>query len=134
MDTVKTRSFVVAGMLESSNTRFTVWTIEAFTTLGFRFGGVAVFGAAFMGCPSGSHIITVGLMILRFNGAIWTVRLIEVKAVNTRTHGDLALDDITAVRQDGEDGGRVQNPVNHMDDPIGCHNVGGRQLNALLTQ
>lgn len=44
------------------------------------------------------------------------------------------LDDITAVRQDGKDGGRVQKPVNHMDDPVGRHDVGARQMDALLAQ
>lgn len=49
-------------------------------------------------------------------------------------HCDLSLDDITAVRQDGKDGGRVQKPVNHVDDPVGRHNVGARQMDALLAQ
>lgn len=40
-------------------------------------------------------------------------------------HGDLALSDITAVRQDGKDGGRVQKAVDHVDDPVGRHNVSG---------
>ena len=49
-------------------------------------------------------------------------------------HGDLVIDDVTAVRQDGEDGGRVQQPVNHMDNPVGRHDVGGHQSDALLPQ
>ncbi len=49
-------------------------------------------------------------------------------------HGDLTLGDVTAVRQDGKNGGRVQKPINHMDDPIGSNNVGARQMDALLAQ
>lgn len=49
-------------------------------------------------------------------------------------HGDLALNYIAAVRQDGKDGRRVEKPVNHVDDPVGCHNVGAGQTDALLTQ
>lgn len=49
-------------------------------------------------------------------------------------HGDLALDDITSMRQDGKDGGRVQKPIDHVDDPVGRNDVGARQVDALLTQ
>lgn len=49
-------------------------------------------------------------------------------------HDDFAVDDVTAVGQDGEDGGRVQKPVNHVDDPVGRHDVGARQTDALFTQ
>lgn len=49
-------------------------------------------------------------------------------------HSDLAVNNITAVRHDGKDGGRVQQPVNHMYDSIGCHDVGAHQTDALLTQ
>lgn len=47
-------------------------------------------------------------------------------------HSDLALDDITAMRQDRENGGWVQQPVNHMYDPVGRHNVSARQTDALF--
>lgn len=106
MDTVKARSFVIAGMLESSNTGFTVWAIETFTTLCYLFGGVAEFCAAFTECRPERRcdVITANLMAVHFSGAFWTFSLIEVTAVNTWTHSDLALDDITAMRQDGEDG------------------------------
>lgn len=105
MDTVKTRSFVVAGMLESSNTGFTVRTVETFTTLCYRFGGIAEFGAACTECrpERGCDVITATLMSVHFSGSLWALSLIQVIAVNTWTHDDLAFDDITAVRQDGED-------------------------------
>lgn len=38
------------------------------------------------------------------------------------------------MRQDGKDGGRVQKPVDHVDDPVGRNDVGARQVDALLTQ
>lgn len=48
--------------------------------------------------------------------------------------GDLALCDVAAVRQDGQDGGRVQQPVNHVDDAVGGHDVGAGQADSLLPQ
>lgn len=136
MNTVKARSFVIAGTFESSNTGFTIRTIKTFTTLCYLSGGVAVFGTAYTKCWSERRcgVTTANLMTFHFNGTFWTLRLIEITAVNTGTHDDLALSDITAVRQDGKDGGRVENPVNHMDDPIGRHNVGARQMDAVLAQ
>lgn len=38
------------------------------------------------------------------------------------------------MRQDGKDGGRIQQPVNHMYDPVGRNDVGARQMDALLAQ
>lgn len=49
-------------------------------------------------------------------------------------HDDLALNYIAAVRQDGKDGRRVQQPVNHVDDPVGRHDVSAGETDALLAQ
>lgn len=46
---------------------------------------------------------------------------------------DVALGDVAAVRQDRKDGRWVEQPINHMDDPVGGHNVSTLQMNALLT-
>lgn len=49
-------------------------------------------------------------------------------------HDDFALGGITAVRQDGQDGGRVQQPVDHVDDPVGRHDVSTRQTDSFVPQ
>ena len=38
------------------------------------------------------------------------------------------------MRQDRQNGGWIQEPVDHMNDPVGRHDVGGRQADALLAQ
>lgn len=38
------------------------------------------------------------------------------------------------MRQDREDGGWVQQSVNHMYDPIGRHNISAYQVDPLFTQ
>lgn len=136
MDTIRASSFVVAWMLKSSDAGLTVQTIETFTTLCYLFGGVAVFGAAFAErwLERRCDVLAVTQMTTQLGAAFWTLGCREVTAVNTGTHSDLAVNNITAVRQDGKDGGRVQQPINHMYDSIGCHDVGAHQTDALLTQ
>lgn len=46
---------------------------------------------------------------------------------------DCAVGDIAAVRQDGEDGRREQQPINHVDNPVGRHDVSALYKNAFLT-
>lgn len=36
---------------------------------------------------------------------------------------DITLGDIAAVRQNRKDGRWIQQPINHVDNPVGCHNV-----------
>lgn len=38
------------------------------------------------------------------------------------------------VRHDGQNGGRVQKPVNHVNDAVGRHDIGADQVGMLLAQ
>lgn len=42
----------------------------------------------------------------------------------TTNHNDLAFDNVTSMRQNGENGWWEQQPINHVDDSIECNNVG----------
>lgn len=38
------------------------------------------------------------------------------------------------MRHDGQNGGRVQKPVNHVNDAVGRHDIGADQVGVLLAQ
>lgn len=135
-DAVGARSFVEAGVVEASDAGFTVRTKEAFTALCCRFGGVAVFGAAFAQnrVRIRDEVVAVRQVFLHVRAPLGTAGLIKVTAVNTRAKSDLVLGDVTAVRHYGNNGGRDQQSVNHVDDTIGRHEVGAHKMDALLPE
>lgn len=38
------------------------------------------------------------------------------------------------MRHDGQNGGRVQKPVNHVNDAVGRHDIGAGQVDEVLAQ
>lgn len=47
---------------------------------------------------------------------------------------ELAFDDITAFGQNGQNGRRVQKPIDHVNDAIGRYNIGAGQGHVLVAQ
>lgn len=54
--------------------------------------------------------------------------------MSTGTHDDLAVNDIAVFWQNGQNGRRVQKPVNHVNDAVGRYNIGARQVDKLVAQ